>query len=477
MRKRERGQVFILVLIILAIGALLTVPALRLTGTALKSSQIVTQRTKGLYAADAAQEFMLWKLLHDGLGAELMQTVSPENPNPSAHYDLEVCGVPVGVSVFMRAVEGGGGMTLAGEDIIKPTKTVSPDYVPDKDLYDYRYTIILDHLSSNTTVGLDAIYDMLPGGITGYVGPSELSLDGGETWQTVPDPDYSELVPKGYIKWPADYEWDPVVTGVFSSDPGSDNYFRGIRDFTSRQVKMLRFTVSGRLDVGKVHCNWVVLKPWNTLSGPQAPIAVGMENPGECSGEGGLDVTKTSYPEVIPPGVLTTVTYTISVENMSGDTEEFQELIDYLPPGFDYIPGSVSGNSTIITDEPLEVNMEVVNGVQRQRVRWTEAQFQGIGQIPAGETRTLIFQAMTTKNVSGSYYNEVIVVLKKTATPGAAYAAAGVSPVEYGEGYSWNTGAVMVPAFDSSANSTGVIITANMALILQGITITSWQVR
>ena len=174
---------------------------------------------------------------------------------------------------------------------------------------------------------------------------------------------------------------------------------------------------------------------------------------------------------------MTTLTYTISVENMSGDTEEFQELIDYLPPGFDYIPGSVSGNSTIITDEPLEVNMEVVNGVQRQRVRWTEAQFQGIGQIPAGETRTLIFQATTTKNVSGSYYNEVIVVLKKTATPGAAYAAAGVSPVEYGEGYSWNTGAVMVPAFDSSANSTGVIITANMALILQGITITSWQVR
>jgi len=475
MRKRELGQVFILVLIILAIGALLTVPALRLTSTALKSSQIVTQRTKGLYAADAAQEFMLWKLLHDGLGAELMQTVSPENPNPSAHYDLDVCGVPVGVTVFMRAVAGGGGMTLAGEDVIKPTKTVSPDYVPDKGLYDYRYTIILDHLSSNTTVGLDAIYDMPPGGITKYVGPSELFVDG--EWRQVPDPDDSELVSKGYIKWPADYEWDPVVTGAFSSDNGSDHYFHGIRDFTPREVKMLRFTVSGRLDADKVHCNWVVLKPWNTLSGPQAPIAVGMENPGECSGGGGLDVTKTSYPEIIPPGVPTTVTYTISVENLSGDTEEFQELTDYLPPGFAYIPGSVSGNSTIITDEPLEVDMEDVNGVQRQRVRWIEAQFQGIGQIPAGETKTLIFQASTIKDVSGSYYNEVIVVLKKTATPGAAFAAAGVSPVEYGEGYSWNTGAVMVPAFDSSANATGVTITANMALILQGITITSWQVK
>ena len=478
MRKREVGQALILVLILLAVGVLLVVPALRLTATSLKSSQIVLPRVKALYAADAAQEFILWKLLHDGLAEELMYST---DPNPSAHYDLDVCGAPVSVSVYMRATVGMGGMTLATEHVIKPTKTVSPDYVPDKDLYEYDYTIILDHLSSNTTVGLDAIYDLPPSGITGYVDDSsELSLDGGETWQDVPDPYDDELLSKGYLKWPADYEWDPVVTGAFSSDPGdAANYFYGMRDFAPRQVKMLRFKVKGRLDAGGVHCNWAVLKMedgTNTLSGPQAPIAVGIENPGECSGGGGLEVTKSSYPEIIPPGVLTPITYTISVENMSGDTEEIQELIDYLPPGFDYIDGSVSENSTIITDEPLDIDSGNVNGVERQWLRWTEEQFQGIGQIKAGETKTLTFQATAIKDVSGSYYNEVIVILKKTATPGAAFAAAGVSPVEYGEGYSWNTGTVMVPAYDSSANASGVTINANMALILEGITITSWQV-
>jgi len=42
--------------------------------------------------------------------------------------------------------------------------------------------------------------------------------------------------------------------------------------------------------------------------------------------------------------------------------------------------------------------------------------------------------------------------------------------------YSWNTGAVIVPAYDTSSESEGITINANMALILGGITITSWGV-
>ncbi len=62
MRKREAGQALILVLIFLAIGALLVVPALRLTNTELQSSQIIERKTRALYAASAAHEWVLWAL-------------------------------------------------------------------------------------------------------------------------------------------------------------------------------------------------------------------------------------------------------------------------------------------------------------------------------------------------------------------------------------------------------------------------------
>ena len=121
MRKREGGQAFILVLILLAIGTALVIPALQLTGTALKSSQIVLPRVRALYAADAAQEYVLWKLRWDNWG----QAFTTEAPEGYAYLDC--CGVGVNITVIMRAVVGVGGIKLAGDDVIKPTKTVSPN--------------------------------------------------------------------------------------------------------------------------------------------------------------------------------------------------------------------------------------------------------------------------------------------------------------------------------------------------------------
>ena len=71
MRKRnESGQAFIMLLIILAIGTLLIVPAMNLTTTSLKSSQIVYDEVRALYAVDGAQEYVLWKLTWDNYGAD-----------------------------------------------------------------------------------------------------------------------------------------------------------------------------------------------------------------------------------------------------------------------------------------------------------------------------------------------------------------------------------------------------------------------
>ncbi|MBA7668864.1 hypothetical protein ES703_76981 [subsurface metagenome] len=214
----------------------------------------------------------------------------------------------------------------------------------------------------------------------------------------------------------------------------------------------------------------------NTLSGPQAPITVGSPpNPGDCSDHSVLAVSKTSNPNIIPPGVETDIDYTISITNMYTQTRFIQEIIDYLPPGFLFDSDKPIGGD--ITDEAPTVTLETINGIERYQLMWTTAEFPGDTDVSmaSDETLTLTFGAKATKDVSGSYYNEIIVLLKESGLP-PGFGDVGVLPGEYGSNYSWNTGTVFVPAYDTSSEAEGITINANMALILGGITISSWQV-
>ena len=305
MIRRQEGQTFILILILLAVGALLIVPTLRLSSAALSNSRIVTRQVKSLYAADAAQEWILWKLTYDDLGSEFTedgQTIeyTKENGNP-----VNVCGVLVDVTIIMRALEGEGGMTLAGDDVIRPMKTVIPDTVPDGNYRTYTYTIRLEQFSDDNSVGLDAVYDILPDefGENDYVpGRSTISVDGGAP-EPIADP--SKTVTGGQVRlqWPASYDY-LTETGGFTSP---------IRDFEVRQVKELSFQVAGTMKNDRTYYNWVVLKPWNTISGPVAPIITGNGN----TPEGGLiQVSKVADPELIQPGVETDIVYAISITNL-----------------------------------------------------------------------------------------------------------------------------------------------------------------
>ncbi len=74
-RRGESGQAFIMLLIILAIGTLLVVPAMNLTSTSLKSSAIVQKEVTSLYAADGAQEYVMWKLRWTVWGGSLERDV------------------------------------------------------------------------------------------------------------------------------------------------------------------------------------------------------------------------------------------------------------------------------------------------------------------------------------------------------------------------------------------------------------------
>ena len=467
MRNNEAGQTFIIVLIVLAIGSMLVVPLLGLSSTAVKSSQMITNQAKALYAAEGVQEYIMWKLLHQNWAQSFT------NPGEEGYVTIENCGITMEATVVMRAIPGEGGMTLATDHAIQPTKTVEPSWVPDKDLYDYTYTINLEQLSSDTSQGLDAIYDILPGGMNDYIGPTEISLDDGETWHIVPDPEW--ISSKDVLKWPSDYDKD-TGTGAFSSDPGDlDHYFHGIRDFDVREKKMLRFTVRGRLDDNAVHCNWVVLKPWNTVSGPQAPIDVG-DPPvwGLCDEDQYIGIVKIADPDFIIPGVPTVIRYDVDITNNYTQTRFIEKIIDYLPPGF-YYAGPTEG----LTDQdPQGTGSTInINGVDRYKLEWAQEEFGGVDlSIAAGETLRLTFYAQATKDVSGSYYNEVSIILKETGIS-AGFEEAGVTPSEYADNYSWNQGSVTVPTYDSEVEGDGIILDENLSLVLGGISITSFRIR
>ncbi len=61
----EEGQAFILVLIFLLVGGLITAPLLSYMSTGLLAGQMHEEKMEGLYAADAGVEDALWKIKND----------------------------------------------------------------------------------------------------------------------------------------------------------------------------------------------------------------------------------------------------------------------------------------------------------------------------------------------------------------------------------------------------------------------------
>jgi len=480
MRKiKEAGQAFILVLILLGIGAVLVVPSLRLTDTILGSTQTITGHNRGLYACEAAQEQVMWMLYH----GDLVDELGLEPGENSTNFTVNVCGVSVDVSITMRAVELEGGVVLASDHTIMPTKTVDPaTAVSNSDTGPYTYTITLDQVSSDTTRGLDAVYDILSAEFKGkaidlYMYGSSAISDDGENWDPIDDPAF--FASASLIRWPAE--------GSFEES---------FRTFVPGQVKYLRFSLQAPFNHNNiVVSNWVVLKvsdgvdPENdvfTLSGPQAFITVGQ--PVDEFGEpisvptdpaGAFDVYKSTDPSplVISPLEVTPVTYTVHVTNMDNNQNFVTRIEDYLPAGFTYVPGSTVSAITGNQDPHYSDEPEIINGVERYVLLWDSAQLGAEGyKIGPGEEATLIFTALAEQNISGNYYNEVVVLPKNFPDPTAFNDIEGFPDSGYSETYSWNSGVVIVPAYDSEAEGEGVSIDTNLALDPDGVSIISWHV-
>jgi hypothetical protein len=66
LKMEEKGQAFILALILLAVGGLIIIPLLGFMGTGLMAARLIENKVDGTYAADAGVEDALWKIVNGG---------------------------------------------------------------------------------------------------------------------------------------------------------------------------------------------------------------------------------------------------------------------------------------------------------------------------------------------------------------------------------------------------------------------------
>ncbi|MFC2003802.1 hypothetical protein ACFLV4_07700 [Chloroflexota bacterium] len=460
MRKGEIGQAFIWVLILLTVGSLTLVPGLGFAFTSLKNTQIADRNVRSLYLAEAAQEYVLWQLSYGDLGNQLV------SGGDTAVVPVDICGGSAEVLVVLRAVETQGAVVFATEHVIKPTLTVSPATVENDTDNAHTYTLNLEQLSPDTSQGLDAIYHLLPRGFDedDYVEGSSQIRYGNGPWETIDDPDGQSLGGMVRLQWPATYVWDD------DTETGTDGFISPFSDFQVREIKELKFTMDGRLGKNETHPSWVVLKPWDTLTGAAGLIIVGSPADPDVMEGGMIQSEATTNPPAINPGEYTEIEYTIHMTNYDKETLGMEEIRMWLPPEFEYFPGTTTG---VTTDDPL-IDILNLNGLDRWFLNWTDDELPPVS-IASGATETLTFMTWADINDSGTYFAELMVFPSKPVP--TLLDRIGVSAEEYVANYSWNTGGIVVPHYDSQATAGEVVIDTNFGWISGQLNVLSWHLE
>jgi len=112
--KRESGQAFILLLILLLIASLMLPPLMAFVSTGLKAEQVYKQKADELFAADAGVEDALWKIKHDAS----LDALACGKSYPRYTLTNLVNGLPVDVTVTkLSLIEG-----LLSQDEYKPDR-------------------------------------------------------------------------------------------------------------------------------------------------------------------------------------------------------------------------------------------------------------------------------------------------------------------------------------------------------------------
>ncbi|MFC1916191.1 DNRLRE domain-containing protein [Chloroflexota bacterium] len=170
--KREQGQALILVLILLAMGALVIVPVLQMADVNLKARMVYGHSIKVDYTAEASTEYALWKLRWDpGFAASLPFGV------PSDPLYVTLNGITASSIITAEATEVLSGIGLIDHQI-QPTKTVTPTTAVPGIPTTFTYTITLERLEPDDElfIPLQSIKDATDEGFI-YV-PNSSKLDG-----------------------------------------------------------------------------------------------------------------------------------------------------------------------------------------------------------------------------------------------------------------------------------------------------------
>ena len=493
MRNSERGSALVLVLILLALGAPLITPSLRLVNTGLQSKQIHTVSLEGQYAADAGSEFALWKLLYGDVTSQLTQD------GDQTSFSFTLNGVETTVVIRLSGAAQALSSDPGAEDNrVRPSTMVECD--KDNDGFDddwlalpiqagmaARYTVSLEQISPDTTAGVLGVYVELPKQFA-LVPGSVTSLDG-----SLPEAELISPVNIESQSWQI-WKWDFSASPIY---------------FVQGEVKQFTFESSIHDKKGR-YCAGVFTKltaPPNEKSDKTAHIVVGTGAPDGCEG-GGIKAAKYVDKSLVQPNVNTIVTYIVSVENFEQNSAHTTSVEDVLPTaGFEYCSPAFPPDDPLLScDSPMwktadrafdpatdsftdttgftqlsDPQQTYLTGDQRWELFWDGPGGSGWGLLQAGQpndTFLLRFQAQVTASSSGTYFNEAFADVNCSA-PSSLITEGVTSQAEYCASYSWPTSGVVVPSYDLRATVGGYSAQGSASLDLGSLTaqLNSWHVN
>ena len=490
MRTGERGYMLVVVLILLAVGSTSIIPVMNLVYTGLTSNRIQTTQLDLQYAGDAGSEFAIWQLHYGDATTQL--TVD----GAELLYTITLNGIETVVLIRLNGASSQLSPDPGAEDNrTRPYATVEcardGDGVYDDECLNLpgstagmlaRYTVYLEQISPDTSVGVTTVYNELPASFDWDPALNPVvSLDG-----SFPEMESASPVNIGSSQNQV-WKWD-LPSPIF---------------FTQGQVRQFTFVAKISTNNGE-YCDRVFVKaqsPPNESSGPTAVIRVGSDSEG-CSNGGTLAVKHVDPPLALP-NQTTVFTYIISVESLEGNAQHVQRIKDVLPAGLLYCSGPAQGDPSKtcdptlfkITDDLFDPGTDSFSSIagyvtladpvqttgtnDRWELLWDGPGGAGWGLAAAGQpqdTFIMRFQAEFTPTDSGAYYNELFVDVSCSA-PSTLVAEGVTTQEEYCASYSWPTSGILVPSYDVRSISGGFTGQGNAVFQAgDGAQLTSWHI-
>jgi uncharacterized repeat protein (TIGR01451 family)/fimbrial isopeptide formation D2 family protein len=384
--QQQDGISYLMVMAFMVLAVPLATAALGLASTLSIDSRIKTGLAKEHYAILGAAEHALYRLLYESGYAISLEPGVPDT------YAITLNGQVVTVTIEKLGDVSESGAPTSGETNLTVTKTVDPTTAQPDTLTTFTYTITVKNENA-APVELEKLFDGLPPGFTYFPGSS--------SGLTTLDPSITIRQGQGSAGDQQLLTWDLTAQGII---------------LAPAQSVTQTFQAQASVATG-TYCNqaWANAGGSDSGSGPTAKVIVGNPSRTLCVGQA-AQVTKTVDNQVVATNGQEVFTYTISATNLSTETLNMDSITDLLPPGFSFIPGSVTGNIT--TSDPA---ISYVDG--QQYLSW---QFSMARPLGPGITKTLTFQAQANLSSPGLYTNETWTAIAEYESPVSTWPTAEV---------------------------------------------------